>query len=91
MAAPMVSGAAALLLHAEDLNPDQVKCRLLATASSIYLPGDTEPEFKYLDIGSALGVGTPLNETSLCTTDYHPNDGYLVNKWLVNMPFFMVL
>ncbi len=56
MAAPMVSGAAALLLQAEPgLTPDQVKYRLIETAGSV-------GKGNYLDIYAALT--TPTTESA---------------------------
>jgi serine protease AprX len=58
MAAPIVSGAAALLLQAEPgLNPDQVKYRLMNTGSDIvgYL---TPKAYPYLDVYDAITTAT---------------------------------
>jgi serine protease AprX len=57
MAAPMVTGAVALLLQAEpDLTPNQVKYRLMATAGSI--PNATGQAYPYLDVYAALTTPT---------------------------------
>ncbi|MCP4415924.1 MAG: S8 family serine peptidase [Chloroflexi bacterium] len=59
MAAPMVSGAVALLLQAEpNLTPDQVKYRLMNTGSPIYFNG----EYPYLDVYDLLN--TPTTESA---------------------------
>ncbi len=56
MAAPMVSGAAALLLQAEpNLTPDQVKYRLLNTGSTLSDPGGS---WAYLDVYDLLTTST---------------------------------
>jgi serine protease AprX len=55
MAAPMVSGAVALLLQAEpNLTPDQVKYRLMNTGSPIYFNG----EYPYLDVYDLITTPT---------------------------------
>lgn len=59
MAAPMVSGAAALMLQANPaLNPDQVKNRLMSTANKNWPGYDTTPAAStgagYLDIYAAM-------------------------------------
>ncbi len=61
MAAPMVTGAVALLLQAEpDLTPDQVKYRLTHTASNIQNgEGNSYP---YLDVAAVLS--TPTTESA---------------------------
>ena len=61
MAAPMVAGAAALLLAAEPaLTPDQVKFRLLHTGSSLPVLLDGVPQFElpYLDLYASLTAPT---------------------------------
>ena len=61
MAAPMVAGAAALLLEAEpDLTPDQVKFRLLHTGSPQPVVLDGVPPFDvpYLDLHASLTSAT---------------------------------
>ena len=64
MAAPMVSGAVALLLQAEpNLTPDQVKYRLMNTGGIIY--GDysgSNGDFAYLDVYDLLT--TPTTESA---------------------------
>jgi serine protease AprX len=56
LAAPMVAGAAALLVQAEpDLTPDQVKYRLISTGSTIN-------DCRYLDVFTA--VTTPTTESA---------------------------
>jgi serine protease AprX len=56
MAAPMVSGAAALLLEKEpDLTPDQVKYRLMQAANTIYTENSSYP---YLNVVAALTTET---------------------------------
>jgi serine protease AprX len=60
MAAPMVTGAVALLLQDEpNLTPDQVKYRLLNTGSTIQgVPGDPN-SYPYLDVYAAVtGITT---------------------------------
>lgn len=59
MAAPMVSGAVALLLEAEpELTANQVKYRLIETAGTISANTGYGYEAKYLDVHAALTVRT---------------------------------
>jgi serine protease AprX len=80
MAAPMVSGAAALLLQDEpNLTPDQVKYRLKATASKSW-SGYNGPKggAGYLDINAAVlgnttqSANTSYNASKLLTTGSQP-------------------
>jgi serine protease AprX len=80
MSAPMVSGAVALLLEDEpNLNPDQVKYRLMATANknwSGYSPAKAGAG--YLDVYAALNgtttqtANTGVNASQLLWTGPHP-------------------
>jgi serine protease AprX len=77
MAAPMVTGAIALLLQAEpDLTPDQVKYRLKATATKIQDPQKTGAGL--LDIQRAINTrtnesaNTHLRASNLLTTGESP-------------------
>ena len=60
MAAPMVTGAVAILLQAyPDLNPDQVKYRLMTTANKNFTGYNTERGGAgYLDIYAAINTST---------------------------------
>jgi serine protease AprX len=89
MAAPMVAGAAALLLQDEpNLTPDQVKYRLMATARRFDDP--TRAGAGYLDIYAAVhggtnasaNTGTPVSK--LLTTGSDPINWNSVNWNSVN-------
>jgi serine protease AprX len=71
MSAPMVSGAVALLLQDEpNLNPDQVKYRLTATANKNWLGYNaTTAGAGYLDIYAAVNATT----TARANTGVQPN------------------
>ncbi len=71
MAAPMVTGAAALLLQDEpDLTPDQVKYRLLASGRTIDGSAGDPNSYPYLDVYAAVtgtttesaNTGTPASQ-----------------------------
>jgi serine protease AprX len=80
MAAPMVSGAAALLLqHEPGLTPDQVKYRLMATANTSWAGySATTAGAGYLDVLAAFNgttsesANTGLLPSSLLTTGAQP-------------------
>jgi serine protease AprX len=66
MAAPMVTGAVALMLQKdEDLAPAEVKCRLLASAGEIVFDSNN-PAFAYLDVEAAV------DSTAGCGADNPP-------------------
>lgn len=67
MAAGVVSGAAALLLQDEpDLNPDQVKYRLMATAAPFAGPAPGSAGAGYLDVYAAVhGTTTETANTGM--------------------------
>jgi serine protease AprX len=79
MAAPMVTGAVALLLQDEpNLTPDQVKYRLMQTGSTIQgIPGDPN-SYSYLDVYAAVTGTTTrsanqgLQASLLLTTGSEP-------------------
>jgi serine protease AprX len=71
MSAPMVAGAAALLLEDEpSLNPDQVKYRLMATANKSGWAYDaTKAGAGYLDVYAALnGITTQTTNTGIAAS-----------------------
>jgi serine protease AprX len=67
MAAPMVTGAVALLLQDEpNLTPDQVKYRLLNTGSTLPGYGGDSHQYPYLDVSAAVnGITTQSANTGL--------------------------
>jgi serine protease AprX len=69
MSAPMVSGAAALLLQDEpDLTPDQVKYRLMNSAGEI--GSDLRMSYPYLDVYAAVtGTSTASANTGLLASN----------------------
>jgi serine protease AprX len=92
MAAPMVSGAAALLLQSEPgLTPDQVKYRLMATANTSW-PGYTGKKGNagYLDIYAAVkgatdaSANTGIKASKLLWTGSQPINWDSVNWNSVN-------
>ena len=73
MSAPVVSGAVALLLQDEpNLNPDQVKYRLMATANQNWNYSATQSGAGYLDAYAAV----------YGTTDQSANQGLIVSQML---------
>ena len=73
MSAPVVSGAVALLLQDEpNLNPDQVKYRLMATASQAWNYDPLKAGAGYLDVYSAV----------YSTTSESANTGIAVSQML---------
>jgi len=62
MSAPVVSGAVALLLQDEpNLNPDQVKYRLMATTSQSWSYNPVQTGAGYLDVYAAVNGTTTAN------------------------------
>lgn len=91
MSAPMVAGAVALLLQDEpDLTPDQVKYRLLTSATrSFYDPVDDQT-YPYLDVYAAVtadtdgSLNTGLEASQLLWTGDEPVEWDSVNWNSVN-------
>ena len=88
MAAPMVSGAVALLLQDEpNLTPDQVKYRLMATANQSWAGYDpNKAGAGYLDIYAAVNGDNDLKCQYKYSTQYAAfnrfNSDYLGLCWL---------
>ena len=77
MSAPMVAGAVALLLQDEpDLNPDQVKYRLMATGTPIQGSDGDPNSYPYLDVYAAVtGTTTDLHSGSFGGAVVNPATG----------------
>ncbi len=91
-AAPIVAGAAALLLQSNpNLNPDQVKYRLMATANKGW-PGysPTKAGAGYLDVYAAItqtptgSANTGVRVSNLLTTGSNPVTGSSINWNSIN-------